>query len=152
MNITFTPTSEIRNWTITEGKVYEVCIDGSFWGWVAGENRSYVAMSQTQYAWSGGTKRTKAQAVAAARKAEGESIARELAVALHVPTYTREVRLTADNLSETDLTGWTISGGEDLGPVSNVRLTHDGLDNASITGDDGRDVLGLPCTITVYRD
>jgi len=152
-NVTFTPTTQIREYNVVDGgKAYEVHIDGAFWGWVAGENRSYVAMPQTSYQWLSGFKRTRAQAVEAARKAEGEQMAREIEVAMHVPTYTREVELTADNLAEHDLTGWVISGGEDLGAVRSIRLTRDGFNNAMVVGDRGRDVLGLPSKVLAYRD
>lgn len=152
MNIVFTRTSQIRDHKVTDGcRVHEVHIDGSFWGWVAGERRDFRAMSRTQYAWNS-PKRTRGGAVEAARTAEGDQIALDVETALHVPTYTREVRLTADTLADADLTGWTISGGEDLGPVRSIRLTRDGFDNAMIVGERSRDVLGLPCTVTAYRD
>jgi hypothetical protein len=33
----------------------------------------------------------------------------------------------------------------------NVRLTRDGFANAMVVGANGRDVLGLPSTVTAYK-
>lgn len=155
VNVTFAPTTQVRDYEVTDGKVYEVHVDGSFWGWVAGENRSFLAMSQTQHAWAGGTKRTRAQAVAAARAVEAETLAKEVQPldAQPIPTSVFTVRLTAENLAEAlvHLTGCLLEGAEDLGEVANVRLTRDGFNNAVVVGSNGRDILGLPSTVTAYK-
>ncbi|QPB09592.1 hypothetical protein CPT_Sycamore_052 [Streptomyces phage Sycamore] len=62
-----------------------------------------------------------------------------------------EIRLTAENINTVALAGLTIEGAEDLGPLRSVRLTRDGFDNAMVYGERGRDVLGLPSTVTVYK-
>ena len=154
MIATFIPTNKIRSAEITEGKVYEVIVEGAFWGWVAGEDRSYLAMPKDAYEWkTGRARRTKKQAVeAAVANVEAERVAADLRSA-RVPTGVKVVRLTADNidLEGTRLIGWLLDGAEDLGEVTFVRLTHDGYDNARIIGTRGRDVLGLPSTVTAYK-
>lgn len=65
----------------------------------------------------------------------------------------RIVRVTAEFVTTQgdSLKGWIIEGAEDLGYVTNVRITRDGFDNAMIVGTKGRDVFGLPSTITAYQ-
>jgi len=67
---------------------------------------------------------------------------------------TRTLRLTAANFADElpGLVGWTVEGGEELGPIVSGRVTWDGFDNARITGELDSDILGLPQTITVTRD
>lgn len=154
MNATFTRTRQLRSYQVTEGKVYEVHMGGEFWGWVAGENRSYVAMAKDAYEWqSGRSRRTKAQAVEAAiANAEAERKAAEWR-ANQVPTAVYSVRLTAENIADeaANLVEMLLDGGEDLGEIVSARLTRDGHDNAMIVGSVRRDVLGLPCNVTAYR-
>lgn len=154
MNVTFTRTASLRAHQVTEGKVYEVHMGGEFWGWVAGESRSYLAMSKDAYEWeTGRSRRTKAQAVEAAiANKEAERKAAEWR-ATQVPTHVYSVRLTAENIADEapNLVGMLMDGAEDLGEVVSARLTRDGHDNAMIVGSVRRDVLGLPCDITAYR-
>lgn len=154
MNATFTRTANIRSYEVTEGKVYEVHMGGEFWGWVAGEDRSYVAMAKDAYEWqTGRARRTKAQAVEAAiANVEAERKAAEWR-ANQVPTHVYSVRLTADNIADEapKLVGMLLDGGEDLGEIVTARLTRDGYDNAMLVGSVRRDVLGLPCDVTAYR-
>jgi hypothetical protein len=154
MNATFTRTGKIRSYSITEGKVYEVHVGGEFWGWVAGEGRSYSAMPKDAYEWKQGrTRRTKLQAVEAAMaNVVAEKVAADWR-SRQVPTDVKVVRLTADNIDTEgpQLAGWLLDGGEDLGELVNARMTHDGFGNAMIVGSRSRDVLGLPCTVTAYK-
>ncbi|QNJ57687.1 hypothetical protein SEA_KEANU_82 [Streptomyces phage Keanu] len=154
MNATFTRTAQIRSYEVTEGKVYEVHVGGEFWGWVAGENRSYLAMAKDAYEWqTGRARRTKAQAVEAAiANVEAERKAAEWR-ANQVPTHVYSVRLTAENIADEapNLVGMLLDGGEDLGEIVSARLTRDGHDNATLVGSVRRDVLGLPCNVTAYR-
>lgn len=154
MNATFTRTARIRSYEITEGKVYEVHVGGEFWGWVAGEDRSYSAMPKDAYEWKQGhPRRTKAQAVAAAiANVEAAKLAADWR-SRQVPTHVYTVRLTVENLHDEvpNLVGCLLDGGEDLGEIVNVRVTRDGFDNAMVVGAVSRDVLGLPCTVTAYK-
>ena len=61
--------------------------------------------------------------------------------------------ITAENLADEapNLIGCLLDGAEDLGEVTNVRLTRDGFTNAMIVGANGRDILGLPSEVTAYR-
>lgn len=61
------------------------------------------------------------------------------------------LRLTADNAGRHLKRGDLIVGGEDLGKVVHARITRDGNDNLMVYGEKGRDVLGLPSTVTVKR-
>lgn len=154
MNATFTRTAKLRSYEITEGKVYEVHMGGEFWGWVAGEDRSYVAMAKDAYEWqTGGARRTKAQAVEAAiANVEAERKAAEWRER-QTPTAVYSARLTAENLDyhAPYLVGMLLDGAEDLGEVTSLRVTRDGYDNAVIVGSVRRDVLGLPCTVMAYK-
>lgn len=154
MNATFTRTAQIRDYQVAEGKVYEVHVGGEFWGWVAGEDRSYSAMPKDAYEWKQGrTRRTKTQAVEAAiANVEAAKVASEWR-SRQVPTHVYTVRLTVENLADEapNLVGCLLDGGEDLGEITNVRVTRDGFENAMIVGSVSRDVLGLPSTVTAYR-
>jgi hypothetical protein len=61
------------------------------------------------------------------------------------------ITLTAENIATAPLVGLTIEGAEDLGPIRSARLTRDGFGNAMIYGELGRDVLGLPSTVTLHK-
>ncbi|QJD54029.1 hypothetical protein SEA_GALACTICA_82 [Streptomyces phage Galactica] len=138
---------------VTEGpRIYTVFTDGAFRGWVSGGQRSFRFFPEGGFEW-GPSAITRAKAVDAyyARKAE-EDAARERR-SQQVPTHVYTARLTADNLADEapNLVGCLMDGAEDLGEVTNVRLTRDGFNNAMIVGTRGRDVLGLPSTVTAYR-
>lgn len=62
------------------------------------------------------------------------------------------LRLTADNVTRELHCGDMFVGEEEFGPVVHVRLTRDGFDNARVTTDRDTDILGLPQTVTVYRE
>lgn len=126
--------------------------DIAFRGWVSGGHGSFRFFAEGGDHW-GPVGRTRKQAVdryyakvAADAAAQAEREAR-------VPSSVYTVRLTADNLADeaTNLVGALLEGAEDLGPMRNVRLTFDGYQNAMCVGENGRDVLGLPSTVTAYR-
>lgn len=147
----FTLTDTIRDYVARDGsKIYTVFVDGSFWGWVAGERRDFRAMGTNDYSW-GPSRRTRA----AAMEARGAQRADKRAklVDQPMPAEVAVIRLTADNVAEVAplLVGWMIDGAEDLGPIRNVRVTWDGYHNAKVVGERGSDVLGLPSTVTAYR-
>lgn len=154
MIATFIRTDKIRSDKVAEGKVYEVIVEGAFWGWVAGEDRSYLAMPKDAHEWKTGyARRTKKQAVKAAIvNVEAERLAAEQR-SQQIPTEVYTTRLTPENVHEEGLkiVGSYLDGAEDLGVIRHVRLTHDGYRNAMVIGDRGRDVLGLPSTVTSYK-
>lgn len=133
-------------------RFYTVYADGAFRGWVSGGQRDFRFLAEGGYAW-GPSATTRAKAVEAYdARTEGERQAREWR-AQQVPTDVKVIRLTAENIADEGpaLVGWLIDGGEDLGEVVNVRLTRDGYANAMIVGSRGRDILGLPSTVTAYK-
>lgn len=135
------------------GRFYTVFTsEGGFLGWVSGGNRSFRFFAEGGFEW-GPSGRTRQAAVDAyyARKAKEEA-AREWR-SQQVPTHVYTVRLTAENLADElpNLRGCLMDGAEDLGEVVNVRVTRDGFQNAMVVGANGRDVLGLPSTVTAYR-
>lgn len=135
------------------GRFYTVFTsEGGFLGWVSGGNRDFRFFAEGGFEW-GPSGRTRQAAVDAyyARKAK-ENAARKWREQ-QVPTSVFTVRLTPDNLHEAveHLRGSLLEGAEDLGEVVNVRLTFDGHQNAMVIGANGRDVLGLPSTITAYK-
>lgn len=154
MIATFIRTDKIRSDEVTGGKAYEVIVEGAFWGWVAGEDRSYLAMPKDAYEWKTGRAcRTKKQAVKAAiANVEAERMAAEQR-SMQVPSEVYTVRLTPENVHEEGpkLVGSYLDGAEDLGVIQLVRLTHDGHRNARVVGERSRDILGLPSTVTAYK-
>lgn len=135
------------------GRFYTVFTsEGGFLGWVSGGQRDFRFFPEGGFEW-GPSARTRQAAVDAyyARKAEQEA-AREWR-SQQVPTHVYTVRLTAENLADElpNLIGCLMDGAEDLGEVKHVRVTRDGFANAMVVGANGRDVLGLPSTVTAYR-
>lgn len=127
-------------------RLYTVFIDGRFWGWVSGGRGSFRAFPEGGFSW-GRSAKTRQSAIDAyeADKAAAEATAK-------APRKdVREIRLSAENIASVDLTGWLLEGAEDLGVIKNVRLTRDDYENAVVIGDRGRDVLGLPSTVTAYK-
>lgn len=127
-------------------RVYTVFIDGKFWGWVSGGRRSFRAFPEGGFSW-GRSAKTRKGAVDAFESDRATAKATATAPRKNV----REIRLSADNIASVELAGWLLEGAEDLGVIKATRLTHDGHANAMIIGDRGRDILGLPSTITAYQ-
>lgn len=144
----FVQTDTFNGKRVEEGsaRFYTVFIDGKFWGWVSGGQRSFIAFPEGGYAW-GRSAKTRKGAV----DAYEADVATAKATATAPRKDVREIRLSADNIASVDLTGWLLEGAEDLGVIMNTRLTHDGNANAMIVGDRGRDILGLPSTVTAYK-
>lgn len=150
----FTQTDTFNGQTLVAGadRVYTVHVDGAFRGWVSGGQRSFRFFADGDYSW-GPSATTRAKAIEARdARVEADRVAKEWRksqVAIDVVVF----RLTAENIdTEADaLVGKLIDGAEDLGEIVNVRLTRDGFDNAMLIGSRGRDVLGLPSTVTAYR-
>lgn len=59
------------------------------------------------------------------------------------------IRLTKDTLDQLHA-GDVIEGAEEMGPVTSVRLTRDGYENAMVRCELMSDILGLPSTVTVF--
>lgn len=133
-------------------RLYTVFTDGAFLGWVSGGQRDFRFCPEGGFEW-GPSARTRQAAVDAyyAKKAKEDAARRWREQ--QVPTSVFTVRLTADNLHEAveHLRGSLLEGAEDLGEVVNVRLTRDGHANAMVIGTNGRDILGLPSTVTAYK-
>ena len=148
----FTQTDVFNGHKVEKGadRVYTVFVDGQFRGWVSGGNRSFRFFAEGDYSW-GPSATTRAKAVQARdARVEAERSAKEWR-SQQVPTDVKIVRLTAENIDSQDLAGWLLDGAEELGEIVNVRLTRDGFRNAMIVGSNGRDVLGLPSTVTAYK-
>lgn len=151
----FTQTDTLRGQVVEAGfpRVYTVFTsEGGFLGWVSGGQRDFRFLAEHGSEW-GPSGKTRQAAVDAyyARKAK-EDAAREWR-SQQVPTSVFTVRLTAENLAEAlmHLRGCLMDGAEDLGEVVNIRVTRDGHENAMVIGTNGRDVLGLPSTVTAYK-
>lgn len=151
----FTQTDTFRGQVMEAGagRFYTVFTsEGGFLGWVSGGQRDFRFFPEGGFEW-GPSGRTRQASVDAyyAKKAK-EDAAREWR-SQQVPTSVFTVRLTAENLHEAieHLRGCLMDGAEELGEVVNVRLTRDGFANAMVVGANGRDVLGLPSTVTAYK-
>lgn len=135
--------------------VVHTCTDGGapvLQGWVSGGHRSFRFFAVGAHAW-GPVGRTRKQAIDRHYAKVAADAAAQAEREAQVPSAVFTVRLTADNLAEAaiHLQGSYLEGAEDLGPMRNVRLTHDGYANAMCVGENGRDILGLPSTVTAYR-
>lgn len=126
--------------------------EDGFKGWVSGGQRDFRFLPLGGFEWGpSATTRQKAVDAYYTKKADKDA-AREWR-SQQVPTSVFTVRLTAENLHEAveHLRGCLLDGGEDLGEISNVRLTRDGRADAVVIGTEGRDILGLPSMVTAYK-
>lgn len=142
----FVPTNIFRGEKIEEDSepLYEVHEQGRTWGYVSGAKGQFRAISQHAFSW-GPNRRTRAQAVEAAKTAE------LMEPVPDIPGDAIKYRVTEHNLHEVIKPGVLIAGATDLGPVVSVRLTNDRYRNALVVGTEGRDVLGLPSTVHIVH-